>query len=434
MDNPTDKIIAMNSENACGVNELYSILISVFHKNNETLWGGRLRLPFDKDSLRRLLKKAYATSLLAEEGRYPRFRIILGSNRDELFPFTSVVRFQSPVVINEANDLRKLAPSVSESSCALWVAEGGDGSDRRLKCLGIIDADRSFKTTFIGTPDSRVGGNGVIGDTEFAIVKIEGPGSLRARFALQKEEYVLRGGQIRPTRLFAYLEVVLQLVKTVLAALAPRSSAMDFLHSWARVLDVANSKRHGAAFLLLPEQAISPKEIREKYGFSGGFEVSLNLGKAFTEFAVACECYNQAKANVNHAGFEAVSHTQQMELLSNQWLARRQDLYLMQEALAALSGVDGCVVLDRSLKAHLFGAKIQTIRDRKKLPLVDYDQPGTIIEEEMKSLGTRNNSACLFCQEHPGAFAFVLSQDSDLRLYCSDEKVAYAFLNLDTYT
>ena len=428
MDNPTDKIIAMNSENECGVNELFYMLIYHFHKNNENLWEGRLRLPFDEDSLRRLLKKAYATSLLAEEGRYPRFRIVLGSNRDELFPFTSVVRFQSPVVINEANDLRKLAPSVSEPSCALWVAEGGDGSDRRLKCLGIIDADRSFKTTFIGTPDSRVGGNGVIGDTEFAIVKIEGPGSLRARFALQREEYVLRGGQIRPTRLFAYLAVMLKLVKTVLAALAPTSSAMDFLHSWARVLDFANSKRHGAAFLLLPEQEISPKEIREKYGFSGGFEVSLNLGKAFTEFAVACECYRY------HAEFEAVSHRQQMELLSNQWLARRQYLYRMQEALAALSGVDGCVVLDQSLKAHLFGAKIQTIRDRKKLPLVDYDQPGTIIEEEMKSLGTRNNSACLFCQEHPGAFAFVLSQDSDLRLYCSDEKVAYAFLNLDTYT
>ena len=193
------------------------------------------------------------------------------------------------------------------------------------------------------------------------------------------------------------------------------------------MLEVANSKRHGAAFLLLPEQEISPKEIREKYRFSGGFEVSLNLGKAFTEFAVACECYRY------HAEFEAVSHRQQMELLSNQWLARRQYLYRMQEALAALSGVDGCVVLDQSLKAHLFGDKIQTIRDREKLPLVDYYRPDTNIEEKMKSLGTRNNSACLFCQEHPGAFAFVLSQDSDLRLYFSNEKVAYAFLDLDTY-
>lgn len=156
MDDPRDKIIAMNSENECGVNELFDMLIFSFYKNNENMWEGRHRLPFDEDSLRSLLKKAYASSLLAEEGRYPRFRIILGSNRDELFPFTSVVRFQSPIVINEANDLRKLAPSVPEPSFALWVAEGGDESNRRLECISIIDADRSFKTTFIGTPDSRV--------------------------------------------------------------------------------------------------------------------------------------------------------------------------------------------------------------------------------------------------------------------------------------
>ena len=164
------------------------------------------------------------------------------------------MRFQSPIVINEANDLRKLAPSVPEPSFALWVAEGGDESNRRLECISIIDADRSFKTTFIGMPDSRVdsngvggdelplpveaaeaiadsrvGGNGVGGDTEFAIVKIEGAGSLRARFALQREEYVLRGGRIRPKMSFAYLEVMIPLVKTVLAALESTSSAMDFL-------------------------------------------------------------------------------------------------------------------------------------------------------------------------------------------------------------
>ncbi len=435
MDNPADKIIKMNSENECGANELSDLLLFRFFKENAVLRAGCLRLPFAEPSLRRLIKKAYSTSLLAEEGRFPRFRIILGSNQDDLIPFASVVRFQSPVVINEANDLKRLAPAISEPNCALWVAEGGDEGDRRLECLGIIDADRFKKMTFIGTPDSRVGSDAVIDDTEVAIVKIEGPGSLRARFALQRGEFVLRGGQIRPTRSFAYLEVMIKLVKSVLAALSSQPSepyAMDFLHSWAGVLEVANSKRHGAAFLLLPEQEITPKEIRDKYNFSDGFEVSLDLGKAFTEFLAACERYHQVKATVNQPGFEAVAHTQQMELLSNQWLASRRELFLMQDALAALSGVDGCVVLDRSLKAHLFGAKIQPLQDRTLLPLVDYDQSGTNLEAEMKSLGTRNNSAWRFCREYAGAFGFVLSQDSDLRLYCSDEKAAYAFLDLDT--
>jgi hypothetical protein len=54
------------------------------------------------------------------------------------------------------------------------------------------------------------------------------------------------------------------------------------------------------------------------------------------------------------------------------------------------------------------------------------------MEPRLAKLGTRNNSACLFCREHPGAWAFVVSQDGDLRVFYSDEKAAYAILAIDT--
>jgi hypothetical protein len=120
-----------------------------------------------------------------------------------------------------------------------------------------------------------------------------------------------------------------------------------------------------------------------------------------------------------------------MEILANQWTSKRRDLYVIQNVVAGLSSVDGCVVLDRSLRTHLFGAKIRASKAGKGLPLIDPDTNADL-SSEMEKLGTRNNSACGFCREHPGAYAFVLSQDSDLRLYCSDEKSAYASLDLDT--
>ena len=61
------------------------------------------------------------------------------------------------------------------------------------------------------------------------------------------------------------------------------------------------------------------------------------------------------------------------------------------------------------------------------LDLRDWYSREASVEPAVIKLGTRNQSACQFCREHPHAFAFVVSQDGDLRVYCSDGGAAYAF-------
>src|SRR5262249_53463065 len=130
---PSARIHELNFQNDCGTNELFDAIIHEYHSYNTTFEAGGLNLPFDAGSLRMLLKKAYAARLLAEAGRFPSLRIILGSEQDSRFPFDSLVRFQTPVVISDANDLRRLAPAVAEPNCALRVAEGGEEAPRHLE-------------------------------------------------------------------------------------------------------------------------------------------------------------------------------------------------------------------------------------------------------------------------------------------------------------
>jgi hypothetical protein len=177
---------------------------------------------------------------------------------------------------------------------------------------------------------------------------------------------------------------------------------------------------------------VTIEEIRTRYRIESGYDVRLDLGKALVELRDVCDRFWKVRTGESLPGFKAMTHPQQVEHLANEWNSKRRDLFVMQNVVAGLSGVDGCVVLDRSLKVHLFGGKIKANSDREKMPL---HAPGSGMDllPQMDRLGTRNNSACDFCREHPGAFAFVLSQDSDLRVYWSDQSWAFALLDLDTH-
>jgi hypothetical protein len=114
------------------------------------------------------------------------------------------------------------------------------------------------------------------------------------------------------------------------------------------------------------------------------------------------------------------------------WLKKRRELRFAVATLADLGSVDGCVVLDRQLRCYLAGAKLE----RQPLPAIatmrglrDWDS-GVSLEDAIAKLGKRNGSACDFCRDYPRAFAFVVSQDEELRLYYSDDKAVYGFESL----
>lgn len=84
------------------------------------------------------------------------------------------------------------------------------------------------------------------------------------------------------------------------------------------------------------------------------------------------------------------------------------------DAIASLAGVDGAVLLSRSLTVLAFGAFVRSPSEDTRIQLVDCERR----PQPMSQLkGARHKSALWFCQRSPGALAIVLSQDGDLSVY-----------------
>jgi len=199
---------------------------------------------------------------------------------------------------------------------------------------------------------------------------------------------------------------------------------------WARILDATVARQHGGAFIILPDEEATLETIRNEYDIHDGLPIDLDLGLLLAESSASCARLNHLRRLTGAEGSESL--TQQLCEQQNDWLTRRNQFQLALHAVVGLSEVDGCVVLDRGLRVHLFGGKIHSApgngrEAREALELRDWYARETSLERDIRKLGTRNQSACRFCREHPRAFAFVVSQDGDLRVYCSDDEAAYGF-------
>jgi hypothetical protein len=197
-----------------------------------------------------------------------------------------------------------------------------------------------------------------------------------------------------------------------------------------RILDATVARHHGGAFIILPDEEASLEMIRNDYDIHDGVPIDLDLGSLLAESSASCARLYNLRRMTGAEGSESL--IQQLCDQQNDWLTRRNQFQVALNAVAGLSEVDGCVVLDRGLRLHLFGGKIHSSSgngrsSRKVLELCDWYAHEVSLDSDIRKLGTRNQSACRFCREHPHAIAFVVSQDGDLRVYCSDDKAAYAF-------
>lgn len=430
-----------------GPQEFAQNLLDELHAVQKTDVGAWLKCSHSDEGVRQIIELAYYASQMEEEGRSLRFEMVFGVKEDKSPPLPLVARFRYPVPITDVGDLVRIAPAFARETCALWIAERTNTSGEcRLECLGLLNADSASQRIMIGYPDALAAGSRTVLDQEtYLTLSVAGSGHLRASFGLLWE-YTLRAGRVRPTLSYAMvppLGPVLsdseRIIRKRFAERYPQLPLPDYVlqssreisHLWTRLLELTVAAQHGGTFLVLPEESVRLATICNRYQISDGLLVDLDLGSLLVDFSAACArlaLHNQPNRTGNTA-----DHLDQLALLQNDWFARRTALLVAIDTIAGLADVDGCVVLDRGLRVSLFGGKIRTARvdgASRLLELRDWYDRSQSLVSSMAKLGTRNQSACLFCREHPRALAFVVSQDTDLRVYASDENYAYAFESL----
>ncbi|MCU0959409.1 MAG: hypothetical protein MUF48_04830 [Pirellulaceae bacterium] len=85
--------------------------------------------------------------------------------------------------------------------------------------------------------------------------------------------------------------------------------------------------------------------------------------------------------------------------------------------IAALSRVDGFVLLDRSLVVHGFGVELRSDSDLAEISIAGdtHATPRLLRKASLSQFGTRHRAMMRYCHAHAGSLGFIISQDGDVR-------------------
>src|SRR6516225_11694241 len=88
----------------CGPREFAKQLLDEFRAVQQTDFGNWLSFSCSDESVRGVIELAYYASLLEEEGRPTRLRIVFGMDDPDAIPYPVLARFDTPVTVNDVAD------------------------------------------------------------------------------------------------------------------------------------------------------------------------------------------------------------------------------------------------------------------------------------------------------------------------------------------
>ena len=342
-----------------------------------------------EQGLQTLVQIAYYTSLLPNEGRFPRLTLFVPSEKQQ----ASNIIFPLEQTLNE-DSLRRLAPTVTKDN-ALLVME----KTVSLEIRGIIAfrgvVANSIHSMYSSLPFGRASG---------FVIDILGPGDVRAG---EIQAFRYRGGMIYCEESFAetsWFRIWRQEVAR-LANDADQNARLQMLFTSVlyQILRKTAERNHGGCFVILPE----PSDA----SLTSCYKTTLRGSYCAFDFVL----WQVSGLLVKPGPPEAAEPNDAIQFLIN-----REVVSAATDAIAGLALTDGCVLLDRCLGVYSFGSMISTPNeDTKLISFYQGDSSIKIDGEKIKSFGGRRQSALQICKDCPGAMAFVISQDGDLRVFVS---------------
>jgi hypothetical protein len=382
--------------------------------------------------LEELLSVAYQASLLQEEERPVRFRILVGDPSG--LPMSAgppeglhVLRFTEARPYNE-HEIRRLSPAAKYHRALIGV-NGGGGAEFGI--WGILQSGPRWLQSARG---GRAIASPVPGDA--VVIRVVGPG----RVAIAVGDVTLaelRAGRIEgfPLDLFQ-AQWLIQRFRPVHAELmAGHQAATRFAPGTPldpgvtlkvsqqlvkRLIATIRESHHGGTILFLPHDradALIDEEhlLTLKYAFVEGEprrRYWTLMRSVMRELALASA---ELEPTSEQAGWGTYQRSSRAVIGSLD-----EAILEMSQLLAALGDVDGAVVLTDRFELLGFGGEIlnqpaDIVTVRRAL-----DLEGTRFETvRIDGVGTRHRSAYRLCAHERGAMAIVVSQDGGVQFVAS---------------
>lgn len=387
------------------------------------------RLP-DQETLEFLISTCYQVSMMTEEMRSQRFRIILCEPScfpPELGPPHGFLRlvFREPRAFHEY-ELIKLSPASEFESSLIGVhhdtAEG-------LRIWGLINSGTRWIQAFRG------GSKVIIPMPDSLVLDITGPGSIRAYRGSSMLAQLSGGRIIMPHTNVLHSRWIAQRTASfqneiMLTHIASRSGANEV---WAtvnrnfisslyeqvikRIISSIRNMKHGGTIIIFPHSLVqtisSPNpHIFIKYLFRNEEPMrrlrSLIVG-IMNELAKHYGAYGDPERVVGWSEYVAGNHETLLEL--------DEALFEYARFIANLASVDGAVVFAKGLELIGFGGVIKGAFSKEDLIARAMDAEGEEREyEQAEGVGTRHLAAYHLCKDIQDVLAIVISQDGNTRL------------------
>jgi hypothetical protein len=388
--------------------------------------------------LERLLSIAYQASLLHEEDRPVRFRLLVGDPErlpPDLGPPEGLhaLRFTEPRPYNE-HEIRRLAPAAQYHRALIGVRSEG-AHDFRI--WGMLQSGPRWLQSARGgrvvpspiPPDAlviRVAAPGMIaigiGDVTLAELRNGTLGGqpfdtleakwLAARFAPFRDE------------LLAEHERSMEGAAVPLDPMVTKKISQQL---FKRVISILREAHHGGTLLLLPEKRVASLlgtggVLRLKYAFSEGEARRRHRTLIRAGMRELSRIANALDPRPERAGWSLYQGSSSASIA-----ALDEAILEVSHLLAALGDVDGAVVLTDRFELLGFGAEIvgplpELVSVRRALDLEAGDHELVPID----GVGTRHRSAYRLCAEEPEALAIVVSHDGTVQFVAGrDGAVTY---------
>jgi len=377
----------------------------------------------------------YSTSLLKEEGRAVRARVIIAP--PDAFPAnggppdgTHVIRFTSGHSLT-ANEIKRLSPAASffHSVIAVWPHP-----DRGFQIWGILNTGPRWMNLVAG------GRKPLGNDIPFPIIHVRDPGWL-----LFYHGYSLlaewRGREFHGPRLDVFqsrllsdrfanqrMAVVQELSDDCLPCSLSLESYAELCHLISvqflkRVINLVRTSGHGGSLLYLPAGEpgleVATRWVDCKY--------SAAPDDADSRFR------SLLQSIIRRVGELALENS----TLDDAWMifrnSRDPELDQLEEAFFELARlfsdlmqVDGVLVLDQSLSIIGFGGEIRVDRNVLQVDQAHDLDGKKVTRWNVQNDGTRHRSVYRLCSVEPEVIGFVISQDSHVRMIANvDDSVTF---------
>lgn len=355
---------------------------------------------------------AYHTSLARDEAREIRIRILLArpekvlseANRrdaDSEHPYILRLAHSRPCSVDE---LRRIAASAPFESALVCV---GPADDEPLRIWGIAwTGTQWLAPTWGGRDTTHL-------DACWTSIHITGPGRISVyngdRFIAGLERGAL---MTRAMDVFGTTWLSERFASVRKSSLADNvvynernEKAVRFMsqHMIRRALWLMRAARHGGMLLVAEASdvdALLDGPLRAKYAFDD------DSGRQRYRLLM-----REVLAAVDDGAVEAIE----------------KPLFELSRFIAALSAVDGAVLLTKHFDTVAFGVEILSGLSSPARVMRALDAEGeTTIADHEENVGTRHRAAYRFVMAHPNGLAIVVSQDGSVRFVISrDGQVTY---------